>query len=206
VISGDGENRRRIVAIGIVKLIVIVLRFTEAVNNVAQVIEERWNRFRIGLVEIADQPVGDQILVIGSASAAGVADGVKHNLTGALDLRNDRWANCAQRVGQFDNWLSLAFHDRKGPRALLGGVKNFVGAAIRAVGFELPGGGALTGAGLVWGLSSRTKLWAVFFSWALIPFQHERLTSIQKPQWGDLLPKSLLSKQLAGASVPLLSY
>jgi len=41
------------VPVRIVELIVVILRFTETIDNIAKVIEKRWNRSRVWIIVIS---------------------------------------------------------------------------------------------------------------------------------------------------------
>ena len=59
VIAWDGENRRGIIAVRIIKLVVVVARFAEIVDHVAQLVEERGPIGLIGRLAIGGQLIGD---------------------------------------------------------------------------------------------------------------------------------------------------
>ncbi len=85
VVAGDGEDRRRIVAVGIEELIVVVIRFAEVVDQVAEVEEERRHIGGVRLAKVGHHLVGDQILCRRAFDATGIADAVKDNLAGGGD-------------------------------------------------------------------------------------------------------------------------
>ncbi len=80
MIAGQRQDRRRIVAVRIVELIVVVLRFAEIVDHVAKVKKELRQVLRVIIGKVADHLVGDLILILWAAGATGVADRMKHQL------------------------------------------------------------------------------------------------------------------------------
>ena len=73
VIACRGENRRRIVSIRFVELIVIILRFAEAIDDVAEQERELRNFFRIALRKVAHEFIGDVILCFRPDGASAIA-------------------------------------------------------------------------------------------------------------------------------------
>src|SRR5271155_2135122 len=98
MIPGDGENRSGVVAVGIVELIVIVTFLAKEIDDVSQMEKER--RAPAAVI-FSGQIVGHRIrngeLVRRLLDAAGIADGVKHDLSRALDFLYD---GGPQDVGQ----------------------------------------------------------------------------------------------------------
>ncbi len=87
MIAGDGDDGRGIETIGFEELIVVVRRFAEVVDDIAEVEEERRYIGRIGFGEVGDHLVGDKRLRSWPLDAAGVTDGVEDDLAGLLDGR-----------------------------------------------------------------------------------------------------------------------
>jgi hypothetical protein len=85
VVSGDGEDRCGVRAVRLVKLVVVILRLPEAVDDVAEQQVEGWDLLVRRLVEVARHLVGDVVLRLRPFRAAAVAVGVKHDLAGLLD-------------------------------------------------------------------------------------------------------------------------
>ena len=80
MIAGERDDRRRIVAVRLIELVVIVLGLAEAVDDIAEVEEEQWPVLGVVVGEIAHQLVGDEILIGRAAGIAGVAGRVKDQL------------------------------------------------------------------------------------------------------------------------------
>src|SRR5689334_7620960 len=59
MVAGDGKDRRRVIAEWLVKLIVIVLRFTKVVNDVPQMKEECRPIRCLGTVGVHRKLIGD---------------------------------------------------------------------------------------------------------------------------------------------------
>ncbi len=58
VVAGDGEDRRRVIAVGLVELVVLILGLSKAVDHVAEVIKERRHLFRVGIGVVRSHLVG----------------------------------------------------------------------------------------------------------------------------------------------------
>jgi hypothetical protein len=82
MIASEGKYRRRIIAVRLVELIIVILYLTKIVDDVAQMAKELGHVLGSLLVEIRDHFVGDQRLVVRPASRSCIADGVEHKLTG----------------------------------------------------------------------------------------------------------------------------
>ncbi len=82
MVAGDGDDGRGVVAEGVVELVVVISGFAEVVDNVAEVEEERGDVGGIGLLEVSDELVGDEVFGGRAFDAAGVADAVEDNLAG----------------------------------------------------------------------------------------------------------------------------
>ena len=89
VVAGDREDRRGVVAIGLVELVVIILGLAEAVDDVAQVIEERRDGLGVDVRVVAYHLVGDQYHVLRAFRVARVANDVEHDLACALNCGRD---------------------------------------------------------------------------------------------------------------------
>jgi hypothetical protein len=103
VVAGDGEDRRGIVAINLVELIVIVGGFAEVVDDISKMEEERRPVGGLGVAEVRDHLVGNLGLVKGALHVAGVTDRVEDELAG---LCNGVDYTCAFRsvyLGQGEN-------------------------------------------------------------------------------------------------------
>ena len=115
VIAGDREYRRGIVPIRLVELIVIVLRFTEAVDHVAQQQVKLRHFFGVGFLEIGHHFVGDQVLSLGAARAAAIARRVKHDLARRSDFI-DCGRVAAEDLRERQAWFDAAARRRKRQR------------------------------------------------------------------------------------------
>ena len=80
MISGERDDRRRIIAVRLIELVVIILRLAETVDDIAEVEEEQRPVLDVVVGEIADQLVGDEILICRAAGIAGIAGGAKDQL------------------------------------------------------------------------------------------------------------------------------
>lgn len=80
MIAGKGDDRRRIVTVGLIKLVVVILRLAEAVDDVAEM-KEKARRLLVLVGEVIHHLVGNKVLVLRAARAAGIAGRVKHDLT-----------------------------------------------------------------------------------------------------------------------------
>lgn len=105
MVSGDGENRCGVVAVGLEELVVVVGRLTKVVDEVAEMEEERWNVGGVGFGKVRDHLVGNQRLGLGAIDVACIADGVKDHLTGFLDGGDGSRAGCAVYLGERQNGL-----------------------------------------------------------------------------------------------------
>ena len=85
VVAGDGKDGRGIVAIGLVKLVVVLGSLSKVVDDVAEVEEERGYVCGVDFGEVGDHLVGDQGLRARPRDAPGIADGVEDDLSGLLD-------------------------------------------------------------------------------------------------------------------------
>ena len=95
VIAGDGDDRRRILAIRFIELVVVILRLTEIVDHVAKMKKEMGDICGRFLVKIGDHLIGDQRYVFRPLHRPGVADRVKHELTRLRDRLDDVIAGLA---------------------------------------------------------------------------------------------------------------
>src|SRR5215469_16030660 len=100
VITRDGKNRSRVVTVWVIELIVIVLSFAEAIYYIAQIVAERWHILRFGLIEVADQFVGDHVHIFGTAGISGIADRMKDDLTCLFDCAHDLLPFAAYSIRQ----------------------------------------------------------------------------------------------------------
>ena len=90
MIAGNGENRRVVIAIRIVKLLRIIFLLPEVVDNVAKMKEEGRQSSRISLaVQVGSHRVGHGKLRLGFHHAASVSHGMKDKLPSLLN-RGDR--------------------------------------------------------------------------------------------------------------------
>ena len=85
VIARDRDDRRGIVAVWFVELIVVIRGFAEVVDDVAEMIEERRHVGGVGFSEVRDHFVGDEVLGVGTFRAAGIADAMEDDLAGGGD-------------------------------------------------------------------------------------------------------------------------
>ena len=90
VVPGDREDRRRVVLVGVIELLVVARVLAVVVDDVAQVEEERGLVGQRGLVDLASHVVGDVDLGAGAVHAAGVADGVEDEPTRLADRTRPR--------------------------------------------------------------------------------------------------------------------
>ncbi len=74
-------------------MIVVILRFAETVNDVTEVIEKRWHRFRVWILVI-------RYHLVGHSSLIPRADRVEDDLLCFLDSLNDNVALGAQYLFQ----------------------------------------------------------------------------------------------------------
>jgi hypothetical protein len=92
MIAGGREDGRRVVAVRLVELVVIVLSFSEAVDDVSQQKVELRHLLRLTLFEVSQQLIDDLVLAYRPACAATVAQGMEDDL--ARDWRtaqDGRW-------------------------------------------------------------------------------------------------------------------
>src|SRR5450755_2902414 len=83
VIAGNGKNRRRVVIVGIVELVVVHLDLAVVVNHVAQMVEKIGRRAG-GLVQVPFHRAGHGGLVIAVLDSSSFADAVENNLAAFL--------------------------------------------------------------------------------------------------------------------------
>src|SRR5438270_10389506 len=87
VVSRNRENRAWIIPKWIVKLIVVILRLSEVINNISEVIKEGRSIRGIGCSAVGRHLVshGNLVSVLSFVRSTGVASGVEDNLSGGLD-------------------------------------------------------------------------------------------------------------------------
>ena len=119
VIAREGDDRRRIVAIGLVELVVIISRLAEIIDHVAKVKEELRHVHRRFLVEVGGHLVGDQLLIPRAADRTGIADRVKDQLAGSGDAFDHFGAARAHDLLERQNRFRQAARHRKRDRAKL---------------------------------------------------------------------------------------
>ena len=100
MIASEGNYRRRIIAVRLVELIIIILYLTKIVDDVAQMEKELGHVLGSLLVEICDHFVGDQRLVVRPASRSCIAHGVEHKLTGRGDALDRFISAGAEHLGK----------------------------------------------------------------------------------------------------------
>ena len=100
VIAGDREDGRRVVTIRFVKLVVVVLRLPEIVDEDPEMIEKGWAVGGVGLVAVAGQLIGHADLprVLQDVRGARVPGGMEDNLGGPPDPLHDLRSMHAKRV------------------------------------------------------------------------------------------------------------
>src|ERR1700722_1752954 len=80
MVTGCGQNRRRIIAVRLVELVVVVLGVTETVDDVAEQQVKLWDLARLGLAEVTEQLVDHLILRRRTGGAAAVSESMKYQL------------------------------------------------------------------------------------------------------------------------------
>lgn len=100
MIAGDGEDGGGIVAVGFVKLIIVIGGFAEIVDDVAEMEEEGGTVGVGGVVEVGGHLIGNgefvaEFFLVGGA---GVADGVEDDFAVGLDGADDLGASRAERL------------------------------------------------------------------------------------------------------------
>ena len=89
VVACSRENRCRVVAVRIVKLIVVVLNFAEAVHDVAEQKVKLGNLHLVRFFEIREHLIDDEVLRSRAGCAAAIAERMEYDLFVGLD-RGDR--------------------------------------------------------------------------------------------------------------------
>jgi len=113
VVARAGEDGRGVVAVGLVKLVVVILAFAEAVDDVAQQQRELRYLGGVGFGEVGGHLVRDFVLRGRACDVAAIARGVKDELPGRRD-RIDRLLVAGENIGQRDLRLDAAA--RRGKR------------------------------------------------------------------------------------------
>jgi hypothetical protein len=90
VITGGGKNWPRVFPIWLVELVVIVLNFTETVDDIAEQQVELRNLAVSCLIEIGEHLIDDEVLCFRTSRATAVARGVEDNLIVLLDIGDRR--------------------------------------------------------------------------------------------------------------------
>ena len=143
VVAGERDDRRGIVAIWLVELVVVVGTLAEAVDDVAEMEEEARRVVGVGVVEVGGHLVGDAVLRLRSARAAGIADGVEDELAGRFD-GVDRLLIAVEQVGEGEPGFDTAARRGEGhgsePVLAVERVDLAVGLAVGDVAHgEVPG-------------------------------------------------------------------
>src|SRR5215831_7288673 len=103
MVAGDGYDRSVIIEIGLVKLRPVVCAFSVVIDDIAQVIEKRGPFRGLAVDHIAFHESRYTFDVRRSVHAAGIADGMKHELSAVCDachlasLRSVATASVIQR-------------------------------------------------------------------------------------------------------------
>ncbi len=105
VIAGDGEDGAGVISVGVVELVVVVLVFAEAVDDVAEVVEELRERGGGFVDEVGEHLVDGGVLGLGTDGGAGVSDAVEDDAAGGLDGRYGGVAGGAESGGEGEDGL-----------------------------------------------------------------------------------------------------
>ena len=116
MIAGERDDRRRIIAVRLIELVVIILRLAETVDDIAEVEEEQRPVLDVVVGEIADQLVGDEILICRAAGIAGIAGGVKDQLFVRFYLVVQVGLLDVEHIGEAEPWLGQAAGRRERER------------------------------------------------------------------------------------------
>ena len=99
---------RRIGAIRLVELVIVVSGLAKVVDDVAQVIEERWHIGGVVLSKVGDHLVCDQRLGRGTFDAARISNRMEDDLPGCLNRARLRCARSSINLGESENGLDRA--------------------------------------------------------------------------------------------------
>src|ERR1700733_32668 len=115
MVAGERDDRRRIIAVGFIKLIVIILSLAEAVDGIAKMKEEQ-RLVHFIVAEVADHLIRNQVLIPWATGVSGIAGGMKHELAFLLDQTIYGVRTCTQYIGERQPRLGQIARRRKRQR------------------------------------------------------------------------------------------